>query len=419
MSVTKFTLTVPSVGYEKTISLNVEKQSQYLIHFRRPDNYEGEFGFDWMRDNYKEICNDYEALKKEYYDAENKKVELEGQEYFVPWLSMFPNQKGVKLKLEIEKIDDFKPKAEDFIEIFPKDGIQFNPNKLKISEITENTMIEVFCKPPLQNDITIDVKNNKGNTVGKLNVFTNNEILSLDVKFVKVYNNETHLEPLKELNSTRIENGYIEVLKKSLGQSLINVNIVENDFDKWEFIKIDNSSKEIILFDDSNRITKEGRSEIKKMYPTKNFKGIVVFYTSFNKVERERFAAGDAQSYPLDDKFIFIYQNSARNIDLAHEVGHTLGLEHSFDEHKDKEKKILTQKQRIEILELEIKKEEKEQQLNVKKDKLFIMKKNIHKYKMGKTTNMMDYTEYGVFDIKDFFHWQWKVMRDEVKEYYT
>ena len=58
----------------------------------------------------------------------------------------------------------------------------------------------------------------------------------------------------------------------------------------------------------------------------------------FNKkVEQSRYAAGDAQTYPLDDKFIFIYENSARNTDLSHEVEHTLGLEHSFDEFKNKE----------------------------------------------------------------------------------
>ena len=28
----------------------------------------------------------------------------------------------------------------------------------------------------------------------------------------------------------------------------------------------------------------------------------------------------------------------------------------------------------------------------------------------------MDYTDYGVFDLKDFFHWQWLVMREEVKK---
>ena len=140
----------------------------------------------------------------------------------------------------------------------------------------------------------------------------------------------------------------------------------------------------------------------------------------FNKkVEQSRYAAGDAQTYPLDDKFIFIYENSARNTDLSHEVGHTLGLEHSFDEFKNKEGIVLTQKQRVQELELEIKRTKGAQDLKIKKDKLSIIKKNLHKYKEGKTSNMMDYTDYGVFDLKDFSHWQWKVMRDEVKKFYS
>ena len=43
-----------------------EEALNFLIHFRRPDNYDGEFGFDWMRDDYNTVCNNYKELKKEY-----------------------------------------------------------------------------------------------------------------------------------------------------------------------------------------------------------------------------------------------------------------------------------------------------------------------------------------------------------------
>lgn len=44
-----------------------KEEPDYLIHFRRPETYDGEFGFDWMRDNYHDntvIDSDYEELKK-------------------------------------------------------------------------------------------------------------------------------------------------------------------------------------------------------------------------------------------------------------------------------------------------------------------------------------------------------------------
>ena len=90
----------------QTMGFTILMKPDFLIHFRRPEDYYGEFGFDWMRDDYSTICNNYEELKKEYYDCEkNEKVELlKDKEYFVPWFSMLPKQKDVKLALKLENI---------------------------------------------------------------------------------------------------------------------------------------------------------------------------------------------------------------------------------------------------------------------------------------------------------------------------
>ena len=83
-----------------------ETQTQYLqsnddrikaiVHFRQLENYNGEFGFDWMRDNYQMISENYEELKKYYKDAQ-----INSSEYFVPYLSMFPGQDNILLNLDI------------------------------------------------------------------------------------------------------------------------------------------------------------------------------------------------------------------------------------------------------------------------------------------------------------------------------
>ena len=68
---------------------------KFLVYFRRPDDYRGEFGFDWIRDEYiypivkvaidnngnpinqlKPLCKDIQKLKNEY---------LKDTEHFSPY----------------------------------------------------------------------------------------------------------------------------------------------------------------------------------------------------------------------------------------------------------------------------------------------------------------------------------------------
>lgn len=76
----------------------------------------------------KNICQDYNMLKKEY-----SPTTILEEEYFVPWLSMFPNQTGVKLKLSIV-IKEGDAKDDDIIKLKAKNGIKFIPDELKVSE---------------------------------------------------------------------------------------------------------------------------------------------------------------------------------------------------------------------------------------------------------------------------------------------
>ncbi|NRS89928.1 hypothetical protein HNQ02_002862, partial [Flavobacterium sp. 7E] len=141
----------------------VEETADFVVNFRRLPDYNGEFGFDWMRDNYKEICADYEKLKCEYTPEV-----INDAEYFVPWISMFPNQQNVKLKLEIDlKTDTLKD--DDIIKLPSKNGISFEPNQIKALEI-DGKEIKVNCSTPLTNDVFIDLLDQDNKIIGKLNL---------------------------------------------------------------------------------------------------------------------------------------------------------------------------------------------------------------------------------------------------------
>lgn len=119
----------PNREDEEAGGLSVSADLNFVLHFRPCDTYDGEFGFDWMREEYiytttrksidietgedvdipvDPICLDayQEKLKAQY-----KVGAFEGLEkpYFIPWLAMFSNHKektgnDVELKIEVHQI---------------------------------------------------------------------------------------------------------------------------------------------------------------------------------------------------------------------------------------------------------------------------------------------------------------------------
>ena len=428
---------------------NEEKEPDYLIHFRRPETYNGEFGFDWMRDNYKEICSDYEKLKKEYYDAEkNEKVELGHKEYFVPWLSMFPKQEEdelkqeVKLKIEIETLNNYQIQDDDYIEIPSKAGIRFNPDTFKVSEINENTLVEVICETPLIIDTTIEVfsKNNKC-IVGKLNVFKNDISYKLNVRFVEVKlkgrlqkqtnniknildfsQNVTMVEsPIlpngKKIESLKLDKvianwkEYIKekeiYFKQMFKQSLIEYEPIKNKKGKIDFREIEINFGNYII----NSQNEKNRDKIniisidldaivcdltyfleclKEVYKSKyeQEKGVTVFImpiitrfpdeTNNGKIDYHDGIADDIFS---SGRYILMAYKSDnfRDSTLVHEAAHTLGLVHSFQERTlDNGREVVSQ----------------------------------HIFEYGTTDNIMDYS----LNSDTFWKWQWKKMQEDTND---
>ena len=441
MPVTTFTLKVPSIGYEKTISLTVNEKPDYLIHFRRPENYNGEFGFDWMRDDYKsniikefqygnetKNLNDYESLKREYYDAEKKeKVELGHKEYFVPWLSMFQGQKEVKLSLVVEKLNNYQIQDDDYIEILPKAGISFNPDKIKVSEINENTTIEVICKKPLVNDICVNVLDKNKQEVGKLNVIKNNDNYHLSIQLVKIIANKgndiANQEIFKNFSSYEIK-VIQEELQKYYNQPLIHLKFLPIkdltiDIDKFK-------KKGVLSFDQDKagnisllRVLDNFEKEVFNEY-FKGFKGIVIFLSSIFK---NNLNAGHAKIYPLDNHYLFISPYLVGDVDkrslvITHEIGHTLGLDHSSEmsSYFLNKKMIKKSVEKLEKVPYNGRIYSREQYIKVKLEEL---EKVVPKFLFNYSTNDNIMEKDNNITQKSFWRWQWLKMQEELKLYYN
>lgn len=228
-------ITLKETGQQSIARLWVYNPNEpdFLIHFRRPEDYYGEFGFDWMRDDYSTICNNYEELKKEYYDCEkNKKVELlKDKEYFVPWFSMLPKQKDVKLALKLENIKR-ELSEKDIIKIPTTESISFEPNEIKLKNIQKKEkegkefLVTVTCSKPLTKDICIPVLNKDNKEVGKLNVAKNDVEYHLPVTIINIEGNGIESRPISASEMEKIFN------EKSFQQAFIKTSVKTDTLNK-------------------------------------------------------------------------------------------------------------------------------------------------------------------------------------------
>ncbi|WP_082422560.1 DUF4280 domain-containing protein [Aquimarina longa] len=432
-----------------------EQDLRFKAYFTRLPDYKGEFGFDWMRYDYiptgdrdKDICDDYDKLKKEYTP-----FKIEGEEYFVPWISMFPKQEGVQLNLSVCTYTEHTPITDqDIIKLPVQNGIRFEPDEIKVSEANmDNILVTIYCDTPLTKDTTIELKDKDNITVGKINFLknSNHKDLHFEITPVRILRSIAKEEDKKTIEN-RIDQGFGDPNKnlsgdlqnlqdylntQSLNQALLQCTIgkvYDIIIDEKEWIKHQLIVEEGCLF--KGVLLDEFNKEFEKQHPkVYRNRGITVYISPLNhsKYGGEEGAGGYGNLKELGAKGLVVFQSNLNDkTSFTHEIAHVAGLDHSFKE-KDNltKKKVINYNEYITQVDARInylfkikasKEQIKEEWQEYKSDykfarsRLNIYYRNLYKFKQGKTDNFMDY-----YNIrKTFWKFQWKALQDDIIKFY-
>ena len=251
---------------------------KFLVHFRRPKDYRGEYGFDWLREEYiyplvtvtndndgspinrkVTLCKGVDSLKEKYREDVVNPINPYGKEYFPAWLSIYPfttnkqfphgsrmHKNGVFLDLQIDEIDTIVPDGTEIIFETGSPYLEITPNKIPISEVLSTKKrsrrvggnlinfyylpkkINIKCKDqPLKRhkDIKVFAKlKGESKEIGKLMVYKNDVIPKAELVVVNVITNNN--------NKAKLYEGYQFLLKRqAFNQALIRAEVkIDTEF---------------------------------------------------------------------------------------------------------------------------------------------------------------------------------------------
>ncbi len=368
---------------------------KFLVHFRRPSDYDGKYGFDWLRDEYiypietvtndnngnpigapTPLCKDVNALKTEYRvtDVTNP-ISPYGKDYFPAWLSIFPHtttaqfahgstmhKNGVDLDLEIEELEALSSDATELIFESSNSFLTVSPQKINLSSLLGNKQtkqlgsgatrdyylhskkINIKCsRGALTNHEEIKVfaklKNQKVE-VGKLMVFKNDVIPKAEIVVVNVITGS---------GSANLRSDYQYLFKnQSFNQALIRAEVtVDTSFDLLALKH--NSDVSSFLTNMNNMSSGQILDSLVEFYekygdhrPTSNSGQInyatatgttrtYLFYTELTAGNVLGMCSLDA-NLNWGNSYVIYQSGLLDDHTIVHEGGHSYGLPHVFQE---------------------------------------------------------------------------------------
>jgi len=373
---------------------------KFHINFRRGTNYSGEYGFDWLRDEYiypiefvattfrENANNGYKplalypkTLKDQYYSSDViDPISPYGQDYYPSWLSLFSkhtywmfnnkvHNNGILLNLEIEALEELSTDTTILTFETSNNTITIAPSKINLSDAltTKQTKdlgdgttkefyvledaVNISCYRPIANHEEIKVfaeLEGQKEEVGKLMIYNNSEIPTMEVVMVKVVTGGQ--EP-------HISNDFIATIQdKFLNEALIKMEItnkIEFDIEELSLSQPDvlNFRSEYLtgypIYNDelSSNFFKELLTLYEKHGDDKPVGGTInshlnkktyIFYTSVD-MNTEGEVPSDFYLSPTNfhiswGNSVFLSKDGYRKVDtIAHEIAHSLSLPHSFE----------------------------------------------------------------------------------------
>ena len=385
--------------HKKSNYLEIIPPPEVVVDFRPNKDYDGEYGFDYMRDKsekkdlltYKDILgankkvsgsnvftkyatdtkytdlkdNQYTTITLPWYkDKKGKEIE-----YLQSWLAIYPGQK-VTLSLQLETIAN--PKKQDLTLEYDTNLFKINTDTIPAQSKGKKRLkdhVEIECLKEFATDQTIKVMYQK-RQLGQLMVLKNDKAnrYKADVVFVKI---KTDLSGKGKWKEGKIV-GEKALLERYLKQGLITPKVVEETMDLTADITFNTkfAGKKKGYIDNKTGI----HAYLNKKVDAKYKDYLKVYFIpdkcpTFDKngIESGK-VNGQAMAISSDTVVVFGGHDKAT---VSHEALHALGLYHTFSSHK----------------------------------------KNAYSYKKGATYNIMDYSHWQKYGSKKrilTWLWQWK-----------